>query len=78
MNPSDLVSGEKYLYSPVVPSKYFCSLEQKREPEILTYSKKSPYAPHHIFWDKRGEGFAVCLEEYIIKEQVEPLRNVTL
>jgi hypothetical protein len=74
MNPSDLTPGNQYLYTRIVPSKDYCNIEQKPVNEVLTYDHESPYVPgYHIFHDKRGENFCVCLYNYIIREQLSPV-----
>ncbi|MDF5715393.1 MAG: hypothetical protein PUP93_16290 [Rhizonema sp. NSF051] len=73
MNPTNLVSGEKYLYTPVVPDKDFSSAEKKTEPEVLIYCHESPYErDYHLFRDRTGARGYVCLFGYIVKSQVDP------
>lgn len=75
MNPEELMPGQKYFYTRIVPGKHYCNLEQKPVNEVLTYSHESPYVPgYHLFHDQRGSDFKICLYNYVIREQLTPIK----
>ncbi|MDF5718952.1 MAG: hypothetical protein PUP91_00375 [Rhizonema sp. PD37] len=76
METTDLIPGEKYLYTPVVSNKDCFSAEQKVELEVLTYCRESVYErDYHLFCDSTKKGYYVCLFGHMVKSQIEPYQR---
>lgn len=76
MDATDLIPGEKYLYTPVVSNEDLFSVEQKVESKVLIYSGESVYErDYHLFCDSKVQGDYVCLFGHNVKSQVEPYHS---